>query len=64
ISGASISYYDGMDDVTLESLAFYPNDDSQYKYMYFKPVDRLKLATLPARIFSETLYDVVRATGK
>ncbi|MED2257249.1 DUF4132 domain-containing protein [Brevibacillus parabrevis] len=64
ISGASISYYDGMDDVTLESLAFYPNDDSQYKYMYFKPIDRLKLATLPARIFSETLYDVVRATGK
>ncbi|MGF9818017.1 DUF4132 domain-containing protein [Brevibacillus agri] len=64
ISGASISYYDGMDDVSLEALAFYPNDDQQYRYMYFKPVDRLKLAEIPGRVFSETVYDVVRAAGK
>lgn len=64
ISGASISYWEGMEDVKLEALAFYPNEDAQYKHFYFKPVDRMKLTSIPARIFSETVYDVMRAAGK
>lgn len=64
ISGASISYWEGMEDVKLETLAFFPNKDAEYKHFYFKPVDRLKLTDIPTRIFSETVYDVMRAAGK
>ncbi|MFS0553931.1 DUF4132 domain-containing protein [Brevibacillus sp. 179-C9.3 HS] len=64
ISGASITYWEGMEDVKLEALAFFPNEDAQYKHFYFKPVDRLKLTDIPTRIFSETVYDVMRAAGK
>ena len=64
INGASISYYDGMDDVQLEGLAFYPKNDNQYRYHYYQPNERVKIAELPARVFSETVYDVMRAAGK
>jgi len=64
ISGASISYYDGMEDIQLEELAFYSAKDNQYRYHYYQPTERIKLTEIPARVFSETVYDVTRAAGK
>ncbi|WP_232698464.1 DUF4132 domain-containing protein [Brevibacillus daliensis] len=62
ISGASISYYEGMEDITLEGLAFYVN--KQDRYHYYDNNQALKFIDISPRVFSETIYDVMRATGK
>lgn len=61
-SGTSISYYEGMEDIHLEELAFYRNRFDRYHY--YRKESRLDIATIPARVFSETLYDIMRATEK
>ncbi|MED0669724.1 DUF4132 domain-containing protein [Aneurinibacillus aneurinilyticus] len=61
-SGTSISYYEGMEDIHLEELAFYRNHFERYHY--YRKESRLDIATIPPRIFSETLYDITRATEK
>ncbi|ASA21449.1 DUF4132 domain-containing protein [Paenibacillus donghaensis] len=61
-SGASISYYEGMEDITLESLAFFTNRHSTY--YYYDQTQGLYLDQVPTRVYSETLYDIMRATGR
>ncbi|MDF9412556.1 DUF4132 domain-containing protein [Brevibacillus laterosporus] len=61
-SGASISYYDGMDDISLESLAFYTNKFD--RYYYYEKSQPLPISTISPRLFSETIFDIMRATGK
>ncbi|MEK4660592.1 DUF4132 domain-containing protein [Priestia sp. FSL H7-0729] len=61
-SGTSISYYEGLDDITLESLHFFkPNNKQYYYYGDNKPI---ALGNVPGRVFSETIYDILRATGR
>ncbi|WP_052723741.1 DUF4132 domain-containing protein [Paenibacillus wulumuqiensis] len=62
-SGTSISYYEGMEDITLETLCFF-NKNSQSGYYYYDPVKAKKLGEIPRRIFSETVYDILRAAGQ
>lgn len=61
-SGTSITYYDGLDDISLEELAFYRNKVDRYHY--YERDQRLPIAEISPRIFSETIYDIMRATGK
>jgi len=61
-SGTSISYYEGMEDITLESLSFYINKKS--KYHYYDVNQSLTLKDVPSRVFSETLHDILRAAGR
>ncbi|GIO02612.1 hypothetical protein J5TS2_32800 [Brevibacillus halotolerans] len=61
-SGASISYYDGMDEISLESLAFYANKFD--RYYYYEKSQPLPISTISPRLFSETIFDIMRATGK
>ncbi len=63
-SGASISYYEGMDDVTLERLRFLPTEDKSTWYKDYSNDTSLLLKDVPARLFSETVYDILRATGQ
>ncbi|MGG4478603.1 DUF4132 domain-containing protein [Paenibacillus illinoisensis] len=61
-SGTSITYYEGMDDITLESLHFFrPENKRSYYYSNNKSI---ALGQIPGRIFSETLYDILRASGR
>ncbi|PQP81667.1 hypothetical protein C0Q44_18380 [Paenibacillus sp. PCH8] len=61
-SGTSITYYEGLDDITLESLHFFkPSNKSYYYYGDNKPI---ALGQIPGRVFSETIYDILRATGR
>ncbi|WP_440109018.1 DUF4132 domain-containing protein [Paenibacillus sp. QZ-Y1] len=61
-SGTSITYYEGLDDITLESLHFFkPNNKQYYYYGDNKPI---ALGNIPGRVFSETIYDILRATGR
>ncbi|WP_172197980.1 DUF4132 domain-containing protein [Saccharibacillus qingshengii] len=60
-SGTSISYYEGMEDVTLEQLEFFPNKGNDY---YYSTTKGHPLQNVPARVFSETVYDILRATGQ
>ncbi|MCP1184689.1 DUF4132 domain-containing protein [Paenibacillus sp. 1781tsa1] len=61
-SGTSITYYEGLDDITLESLHFFkPNNKQYYYYGDNKPI---ALGNVPGRVFSETIYDILRATGR
>ncbi len=60
-SGTSISYYEGMEDVTLEQLEFFPNKGDDY---YYSTTNGHLLKNVPQRVFSETVYDILRATGE
>lgn len=60
-SGTSISYYEGMDDVTLEELEFFDNKSDSY---YYTSAQGHVLKNVPNRVFSETVYDILRATGQ
>ncbi|MDO3411419.1 DUF4132 domain-containing protein [Saccharibacillus sp. CPCC 101409] len=60
-SGTSISYYEGMEDVTLEELEFFGNKGDDY---YYTPLSGYPLKKVPDRVFSETVYDILRASGQ
>lgn len=60
-SGTSIVYYEGLDPVELEGIAFYPEGERPYHYGNKKG---LKLEDIPLRVFSETVYDAMRAAGQ
>ncbi|NGZ77385.1 DUF4132 domain-containing protein [Saccharibacillus alkalitolerans] len=59
-SGASIAYYEGMEDVTLEELEFFGNKGDGY---YYTVMTGHPLKNVPDRVFSETVYDILRASG-
>lgn len=62
-SGTSITYYEGMEDVTLESLHFFKPHGSRQHY-YYADIKSIALGKIPGRVFSETLYDILRAAGR
>ncbi|KAA8786762.1 DUF4132 domain-containing protein [Paenibacillus amylolyticus] len=62
-SGTSITYYEGMDDVTLESLHFFKPNGKRQHY-YYADNKSIPLGQISGRVFSETLYDILRATGR
>ncbi len=61
-SGTSIAYYEGMEQITLESLHFYANQHDKYHYYSNKP--GIALGEVPGRVYSETVYDILRAAGR
>ncbi|WP_433743877.1 DUF4132 domain-containing protein [Paenibacillus amylolyticus] len=61
-SGTSITYYEGLDDITLESLHFFKPNNKQY--YYYGDNKSIALGNVPGRVFSETIYDILRATGR
>ncbi|RXZ84846.1 DUF4132 domain-containing protein [Paenibacillaceae bacterium] len=60
-SGTSIVYYEGQEQVELEKLVFYSNRSVS---AYYRDEQRLKIAQVAPRIYSEAVYDVMRAAGK
>ncbi|MDR6724340.1 hypothetical protein J2W91_002808 [Paenibacillus amylolyticus] len=61
-SGTSITYYDGLEEITLEGLHFFkPENNRSYYYGNNKAIP---LGQVSGRIFSETIYDILRATGR
>jgi hypothetical protein len=60
-SGTSI-YYEGMEDISLKALRFFNNKKTRYHY--FQPNDAMKLNLIPPRVYSETMYDILRAAGR
>ncbi|WP_411349840.1 DUF4132 domain-containing protein [Paenibacillus sp. WLX2291] len=63
-SGTSISYYEGMEDISLEELRFYKNDQQDQRHRYYSPDKSSLLVDVPDRVFSETVYDILRAAGE
>ncbi len=63
-SGTSISYYEGMDDITLEGLRFIRTTGKGIWYKDYSSDTSLALKDVPARMFSETVYDILRAAGQ
>ncbi|WP_145321800.1 DUF4132 domain-containing protein [Paenibacillus xylanexedens] len=61
-SGTSITYYEGLDDITLDSLHFFKPSNKQY--YYYGDNKSIALGNVPGRVFSETIYDILRATGR
>jgi hypothetical protein len=61
-SGTSISYYEGMEQITLEAVQFYRN--KRNKYFDYSNQDGIRLEEVPGRIYSETIYDILRAAGR
>ncbi|WP_458122738.1 DUF4132 domain-containing protein [Paenibacillus sp. Z3-2] len=61
-SGTSITYYEGLDDITLDSLHFFKPNNKQY--YYYGDNKSIALGNVPGRVFSETIYDILRATGR
>lgn len=62
-SGTSIVYYgEAMEDITLESVSFYTKQKSRYHY--YNPNKACKLGEIPARVYSETLHDILKAAGR
>jgi hypothetical protein len=61
-SGTSITYYEGLEQITLESLHFYKNKHD--KYYYYSNNPGIVLGKVPGRVYSETIYDVMRAAGR
>ncbi|TPG69316.1 DUF4132 domain-containing protein [Brevibacillus laterosporus] len=61
-SGTSISYYEGMEDISLDSLTFLQNKFD--RYYYYEKSQPLPITDISPRLFSETIYDIMRATGK
>lgn len=61
-SGTSISYYEGMEEISLKALRFFNN--KKIRYHYFQPNDAMKLSLVPPRVYSETMYDILRAAGR
>ncbi|KQO18165.1 DUF4132 domain-containing protein [Paenibacillus sp. Leaf72] len=61
-SGTSITYYEGLEDITLELLQFHANEKGQYSY--YSDIPALALGKIPGRVFSETIYDILRASGR
>lgn len=61
-SGTSVSYYEGMEDISLKALRFFNNKKTRYHY--FQPNDAMKLSIVPPRVYSETMYDILRAAGR
>ncbi|WP_366295626.1 DUF4132 domain-containing protein [Paenibacillus sp. AN1007] len=62
-SGTSITYYEGMEDVTLESLHFFKPNGKRQHY-YYADNKSIPLGKIPGRVFSETIYDILRAAGR
>ncbi|ANF96680.1 DUF4132 domain-containing protein [Paenibacillus bovis] len=62
-NGTSISYYEGMEDIMLETLSFYKQNSSS-RYHYYDPTQARPLGNIPSRVFSETVYDILRAAGQ
>ncbi|WP_017813097.1 DUF4132 domain-containing protein [Paenibacillus shenyangensis] len=62
-SGTSITYYEGMEDITLEALSFY-KQNGRSRYHYYDPTQARQLGKIPSRVFSETVYDILRAAGQ
>lgn len=60
-SGTSIAYYEGMEDVSLEELEFFNNKGDDY---YYTSASGHPMKNVPNRVFSETVYDILRATGQ
>ncbi|MFD1888189.1 DUF4132 domain-containing protein [Paenibacillus wenxiniae] len=63
-SGTSISYYGELDDITLEALRFIRTTDKGTWYKDYSNDTGLLLKDVPARMFSETIYDILRAAGQ
>ncbi|QOS99314.1 DUF4132 domain-containing protein [Brevibacterium sp. JNUCC-42] len=61
-SGTSISYYEGMEDISLDSLTFHQNKFD--RYYYYEKSQPLPITDISPRLFSETIYGIMRATGK
>lgn len=61
-SGTSVVYYEGLEDITLTSLEFYRNRHNKY-HSYYRD-EAMELERVPARVYSETIYDILRATGR
>ncbi|GBF72462.1 hypothetical protein PA598K_00716 [Paenibacillus sp. 598K] len=61
-SGTSVTYYEGLEPITLQSLHFFQNRRKAY-HNYFNE-QGLKLEQVPARVFSESVYDILRAAGR
>ncbi|SMF84878.1 protein of unknown function [Paenibacillus uliginis N3/975] len=62
-SGTSISYYEGLEDITLESLIFF-KAGKERDYSYYSDRKPIPLGKVPGRVFSETVYDILRAAGR
>ncbi|WP_315792290.1 DUF4132 domain-containing protein [Paenibacillus sp. BIC5C1] len=61
-SGTSISYYEGLEDITLESLHFFK--PGSQKHYYYSDNKSIALGEIAGRVFSETIYDILRASGR
>ncbi|WP_020620485.1 DUF4132 domain-containing protein [Paenibacillus daejeonensis] len=61
-SGTSIAYYEGLEKITLQGLYFFKNKRKAYHSYYSE--DGIKLGSVPTRVFSESVYDVLRASGR
>ncbi len=61
-SGTSVTYYDGLENITLQGLSFYANKGSRRHYYYNE--QPLAIGDVPDRVFSETLLDILRAAGR
>lgn len=61
-SGTSIAYYEGMEQITLESLQFFRNKHDRYHY--YDNTAGIPLGDVPGRVYSETVYDILRAAGR
>ncbi len=59
-SGTSIAYYGELDDITLESLTFIRLSAKGAA----QSETEMMLKDVPARMFSETAYDILRAAGQ
>lgn len=61
-SGTSISYYESLEDITLKALRFFTTKKDRYHY--YQPSAAIKLGQLSPRVYSETMYDILRAAGR
>ncbi|WP_322922860.1 DUF4132 domain-containing protein [Paenibacillus campi] len=63
-SGTSITYYGEMDDITLETLRFIRTSGKGAWHKGYSSDTSIVLKHVPARMFSETVYDILRAAGQ
>ncbi|MGC5772382.1 DUF4132 domain-containing protein [Paenibacillus pabuli] len=61
-SGTSITYYEGLEEITLESLHFFK--PGSQKHYYYGDHKAIALGEIAGRVFSETIYDILRASGR
>ena len=61
-SGASISYYDGMDPATMHDIRFYSTKNLAARSVYHDKCDYLPIGAIAAKLFSETINQITKAT--